>query len=311
MLRIGEYRDPLAASWLYGLGRVTAWTSDASDKWSQQWASWPGYVGFWSALVKETFPSATGQGAVRASVANGRMSIRVESETAFPDGATAIARATGPDLQGVEVPLERVDDSTFVGETAASAAGSYAVGAQVVGADGVLLNASSLASSSYSPEYLPGEPDRAAMAQISEITGGRGEIDAAGAFTPDDLVSGTARVSSVVWLLLLAALLWPIAVAVSRLAFRGTTTDALADQVGRMTDAFRHAVPTRPGAAAPKPRAPRKQKRERYVDLETEERKKREAAPPETVGRLLDRQRERRGGAGDPSAGSGSDAGDD
>ncbi|MDQ4090957.1 MAG: VWA domain-containing protein, partial [Actinomycetota bacterium] len=50
-LQIGDDDDPLLASWQVGLGRATSWTSDASARWSQQWAGWAGYTGFWSAVV--------------------------------------------------------------------------------------------------------------------------------------------------------------------------------------------------------------------------------------------------------------------
>ena len=34
-------KDPLLASWRYGLGRVTAFTSDLSGRWGKEWVTWP------------------------------------------------------------------------------------------------------------------------------------------------------------------------------------------------------------------------------------------------------------------------------
>ncbi len=300
VMRIGPEQDPLLASWQQGLGKVTSWTSDASAKWSQQWASWDGYVAFWSALVKDTFPggAGSGKGAVRARVVNGHMEVRVENEEAFPDGATATARVTGPDLVGRDVTLDRVDGQTFAGEVAATAPGTYAVGAQVTGPDGVVLSSTALASESYSPEYLPGDPDTAAMATISSITHGRGEIAATQAFDPGDLEPGRTRVALAVWLLLIAALAWPLALALSRLSFRGTVVKQAAYQVSRATGAVKDKLPARPASAETRATAGRRAARagpppkpERYVDLETEERRAREAAPPPTIRRQLDRKR--------------------
>src|SRR5690606_18738553 len=45
-LQIGEFSDPLLASWRVGLGKVTAWTSDAGGKWAADWAGWDGFAGF-------------------------------------------------------------------------------------------------------------------------------------------------------------------------------------------------------------------------------------------------------------------------
>ena len=37
--------DPVLSEWQYGLGRVLAWTSDASNRWSSRWLEWPGFHG--------------------------------------------------------------------------------------------------------------------------------------------------------------------------------------------------------------------------------------------------------------------------
>ncbi|MBW3667530.1 MAG: VWA domain-containing protein, partial [Actinobacteria bacterium] len=47
-LQVGEFSDPLLASWRVGLGQVTAWTSDGGDRWAANWASWDGFSDFWS-----------------------------------------------------------------------------------------------------------------------------------------------------------------------------------------------------------------------------------------------------------------------
>src|SRR5947209_19448003 len=79
LLRIGDQDDPLLASWQIGLGRATAWTSDASARWSQLWAGWDGYTRFWTAVVKDTFPAGGGSGAgVRAELAEGRIRVTAE-----------------------------------------------------------------------------------------------------------------------------------------------------------------------------------------------------------------------------------------
>ena len=73
------------------------------------------------------------------------------------------------------------------------------------------------ASRSFAAEYLPGESDPDLMASVSLTTGGRGEIAAADAFAPEGLAEGVNEVSLRWLFLLLAALLWPIDVALRRL----------------------------------------------------------------------------------------------
>lgn len=43
--------DPLLASWSFGSGRVLAYTSDVSGRWSNMWVSWPNFLKFWSNLL--------------------------------------------------------------------------------------------------------------------------------------------------------------------------------------------------------------------------------------------------------------------
>ncbi|MGI8758775.1 MAG: VWA domain-containing protein, partial [Acidimicrobiales bacterium] len=85
LARIGPDGDPLLATWQAGLGRATAWTSDASARWSQAWAGWEGYVPFWSTAVKDTFPQGDGAGGVRAQVNGEVLRITVEGAEAWPD----------------------------------------------------------------------------------------------------------------------------------------------------------------------------------------------------------------------------------
>jgi hypothetical protein len=45
--------EPLLAHWNAGLGRVTAFTSDAST-WAREWIKWPGYQQFWTQVARNT-----------------------------------------------------------------------------------------------------------------------------------------------------------------------------------------------------------------------------------------------------------------
>jgi Mg-chelatase subunit ChlD/uncharacterized membrane protein len=44
--------DPVLSEWQYGLGRVMAWTSDATNVWASRWLEWPDFGKFWAQLVK-------------------------------------------------------------------------------------------------------------------------------------------------------------------------------------------------------------------------------------------------------------------
>ncbi len=239
-LQVGEFADPLLASWRVGLGEVTAWTSDAGDKWAAQWAGWDGYADFWSNVVRETFPLTGSEGQrVDASIADEVMTITLESAEAWPAGTSPVARVGYPDGTSEEVRLERTSDFEFEAVVSARQGGAYAVGVGVENTEGEPVIMSAIASRSFAAEYLPGESDPDLMSSVSLTTGGRGEITAAEAFEAEGLEEGVSEVS-LRWLFLLAAaLLWPIDVALRRLRLS------------------RRERPDRPGQSEPPPPTPR------------------------------------------------------
>lgn len=294
LLRVGPDRDPLLTTWQVGLGRSTAWASDASDRWSQRWASWEGFADFWGDVVRDTFASgAGGSAAVLARVRDGVLQLSVESADDFPDGASVVVRVTDPDLEPVDVVLTRTGPGEFTGEVPIDVAGTYAIGAQVLAADGTPTDtASALATLSYAPEFEPGEPDEAALARLAEATGGRGAIEATQAFDEADLLAGRARTELAPWLVLAACLLWPLAVALSRLNVRGSVvTHAGAVAWWKV----RTLIPARPGREGdevpkPKPAKPEPPPKEAAPEV----------AMPSTLGALLDRKRGNRSGSDEP-----------
>ncbi|TLD70750.1 VWA domain-containing protein [Phragmitibacter flavus] len=55
--------EPLLAHWRYGLGKATAFTSDAKSRWASLWISrWSGFGQFWSQVLRETARPPQGQG---------------------------------------------------------------------------------------------------------------------------------------------------------------------------------------------------------------------------------------------------------
>ncbi|HEV7864974.1 MAG TPA: glutamine amidotransferase, partial [Acidimicrobiia bacterium] len=232
-LRIGAEDDPLLASWRAGLGRVTAWTSDASQRWSKNWATWGGYGKFWAAVVKDTLPLNGSEGtAVTAKIDGERLAIVAESDAPWAEGAAATARIAGPDGSSREVKLERTAGGRFSGDIDATAAGSYSVGVSVDGPGGRLASGVALASQSYSAEYRPEPAKPEELARLSELAGGRGAIEAPAAFDAESLRKGHGRRTLTGWLLLLAALLWPLDCALRRLNLSVVAPVALAAKVG-------------------------------------------------------------------------------
>ena len=52
---VTDMDDPLLAHWQFGLGKVTAFASDAKSRWAAPWITgWPGYAQFWAQVLRET-----------------------------------------------------------------------------------------------------------------------------------------------------------------------------------------------------------------------------------------------------------------
>jgi Ca-activated chloride channel family protein len=60
---VADSGEPLLAHWRYGLGKATAFTSDAKSRWGSLWISrWNGFGQFWSQVLRETARPPQGQG---------------------------------------------------------------------------------------------------------------------------------------------------------------------------------------------------------------------------------------------------------
>lgn len=244
-LQVGEFADPLLASWRVGLGKVTAWMSDGGDKWGAQWAGWDGYADFWSSLVKDTFPLSGSEGQrVEATIANEQMELTLEGAEPWAPGTEPIAHVAYPDGTSDEVRLSRVSDFEFSATVPARHGGTYAVGMSVANPEGETVVLSAIASRSFAAEYLPGPSDDELMESISTSTGGRGEISAAQAFDPEGLAAGVSERTFQWWYLLAAALLWPVDVALRRLRLSRRSIPDLPEPASGLRP-----TPTRPRAA--------------------------------------------------------------
>ena len=189
LLRIGEENDPLLATWQSGLGRATAWTSDAVARWSANWLSWDGYAQFWASVVKDTFPAEDERGVLSAQATAGGVDVMVETADQLPEGTTGTVTVTGPDGEQAEVPLQRTGltryEASFAGEGGgASGEGVYAVTGQLSLGEDTLFAGSVTATRAYPAEYAlepvpPGLLERITAADTARLDPQAEEIFAA------------------------------------------------------------------------------------------------------------------------------------
>jgi len=95
--------EPLLASWSYGKGRSTAFTSDVSGRWSNYWVGWARFQTFWSDIIESLRPDGSGEETINfdlrynyeggaltfdLSIFSEKAAGAVSGEVVLPDGST-------------------------------------------------------------------------------------------------------------------------------------------------------------------------------------------------------------------------------
>src|SRR5581483_7697404 len=75
--------DPLLTEWQYGLGRVIAWTSDVSNRWSADWLNQgQSFESFWAQVVKRTVrPPEDPNRQISGSLSGDRATISLDAQS--------------------------------------------------------------------------------------------------------------------------------------------------------------------------------------------------------------------------------------
>ena len=177
---VTDLGDPLLAHWRFGLGKVTAFTSDAKSRWGSLWITrWPGFSRFWSQVLRETARPPQGRHMDLATQMQGDATLlrvdlqedagtrandaRVEAEIFF-----VAADALGAPLKSVQkITLGQNGPGLYEGSFQPNQAGVYLIraqsGAEMVSA-GIVHNPSSEASL--------GTVNEALLTEATHLTGG-------------------------------------------------------------------------------------------------------------------------------------------
>lgn len=178
---ITDAGDPLLAHWRFGLGKVTAFTSDAKSRWASLWlARWPDFSRFWSQLLRETARPPQGRHMdlatemhgddaqihvdLQEDAGNRANDARVNAEIFF-----VAADALGAPLKPMQnLSLSQTGPGMYEGSFRPDQSGVYLIraqsGAEMVSA-GLVHNPSSEASLGTTHESL--------LKQATDITGGK------------------------------------------------------------------------------------------------------------------------------------------
>jgi hypothetical protein len=211
--------DPLLATWQYGLGRAAAWTSDLKGQWAADWVAWGEFSRFAAQLVGWTLPAPRVEGiAAEATLEDDRAVIRVEAtdDAGRPRNfLDATATLIGPDLSVVEAELSQVGAGRYEARVDVARPGTYLVRMGIQEGDEPLGQQTLGLVVPYSPEYRVGGTNRTLLGELARLTGGGVLPEPVAAFIHNLPAADQARE---IWasLLLIAALLFPLDVAVRR-----------------------------------------------------------------------------------------------
>ena len=177
---VTDIGDPLLAHWQFGLGKVTAFTSDCKSRWGALWiTTWPGYSQFWAQVLRETARKPEGQFMdirleeksqqakivvdVQENAASFKNNAEVQSEV-YHVPAGALGASMRPTHHMI---LSQVGPGRYEGQFRPDKPGVYLVrarsGSQMVSA-GLVHNRSS--------ETATGQVDNLTLDQVCKQTGG-------------------------------------------------------------------------------------------------------------------------------------------
>jgi uncharacterized membrane protein len=210
--------DPLLATWLYGLGRVMAWTSDAQGRWTAGLLQWPSANRFFGDIVHASLPQP-GDPALQVETRVQGDHTHLLVTAPATSGATVTVNAVTPDLADASLTLSPTGAGRFEGDLPTDQVGSYLLHVSE-SAGGVVRHTTTTGLSvPYSPEYRDLGTDLATLKAIAQAGGGVFLTDVSQAFkvrVPS--VQAASPISEI--LLVLAILLFPVDVALRRLIFR-------------------------------------------------------------------------------------------
>jgi uncharacterized membrane protein len=166
--------DPLLLVWQHGIGRSATFATDAGSGFARTWLGWSGYHALFGQLSRDLSRSPERRDAqVFVTMSGGKGRVRVEAVDAqgrYRNYLELSATIAGPDGRPMSVHLEQTGAGRYEASFDADAPGAYLVTVSeaargLVGSAGIVRPAG---------DELRGEgTDRAKLAQIAALTGGR------------------------------------------------------------------------------------------------------------------------------------------
>jgi len=168
-------KDPLLASWRYGLGRAVVFTSDYG-KWSRNWKEWQDYDKFWTQLVRWVIPTTQSFlfPAVSIEEEKGHLTVdALDEKGKYLNFLSLKARIIKTESKIELISLEQTAPGRYEGWFSADEVGSYIISIFNEEEKGLKQTELTGAVVSYSPEYKDLTPDKNLLTYLAENTEGK------------------------------------------------------------------------------------------------------------------------------------------
>lgn len=148
-----EEGDPILATWQYGLGRTIAWTTDASNEWTGNWANWENYVQLWDNMINYVVSNTQIGGDSLEVLQEGSSAVISYTTENYDKDTTIKAVCTDAEGNTQEIELDPVAPGKYEANLAMDNIGIYTISLQNRRGEEVQGSMITAAAMQYSPEY--------------------------------------------------------------------------------------------------------------------------------------------------------------
>lgn len=180
-------KDPLLASWQYGLATSVAFTSDAHPRWAANWVPWEGFNAFWAQVARNiSRRNAENAYQVTLETADGRPRLRVMAQDRLGNPRTdwdGKMRIGAPDGSASEAALTQTAPGIYEAPLENAMMGSYMATVAENGPRGRAVSVTGF-SVAYPAEFRALGSSTVLLDQAAALTGGKALKDPAEALRP-------------------------------------------------------------------------------------------------------------------------------
>jgi uncharacterized membrane protein len=172
-----ENNDPVLAHWQAGLGKVVAFTSDATERWGAYWAGSGMYQKFWAQVIRSVArPPMSTDFDIRITTEGTKAKVVVEAinkEAGYLNFLNVRGLGVRPNLKTEDVRLVQTGPGLYETEIDAKDAGNYIFMLNYTGAGNQSGRIMGGFAQNVSPEMRDLSSNETLLTQIAERTGGR------------------------------------------------------------------------------------------------------------------------------------------